>query len=363
MPHQGTGAAFLQIKGGVPLYYLLLAELHHYLCNTNQDQPPLRMPNPAFYWVIDSCHYRLQRVTTGILRSHIAVKSRRLDNQADYHPQCISVVYMSYFLHGEIKSIYLNDIQKGGRVKRVALHIQKGGVGKSSISGHVAWAAAESGVDTVLIDSDPQANASSWFISDQIQFELADVLAGRAKLDPALVPIRDNLRILPTFAIGGDLQRYDDAATMYQQPHLFGDLCESLEAMGVQLAMFDLSPGMGTLEQSIIKSLDEVITPLTPEFFSLDGIEIFRESLAELNKNQRTNVVHRRIVANMINRSFRRHRDIVREFEKMDYQLFEIPQDSKIAEGQLYHETVFTYAPKSKAIPELRRLASAIMGA
>ena len=248
-------------------------------------------------------------------------------------------------------------------MKSIAFSLQKGGVGKTTLSAHIAWAAAEAGIETVLIDADPQGNTTSWLAKSPPRHELADVLNGSVKLPEALMPIRDNLRLLGTFAIGGDLPKYDDARTMLDQPHLFADLCDNLALLHFDLAVFDLSPGMGTLEQMVLKSVDEVITPLTPEFFSLDGIQIFKEALEDLNRKQRTNVLHRRIVANMINRSFRRHRSICREFEKLDYELFSVPQDSRMAEALLAHETVFEYAPDSRAVPELRRLAAAVAGA
>ena len=248
-------------------------------------------------------------------------------------------------------------------MKTIAFHIQKGGTGKTTLSGSVAWLSADAGKETVLVDADPQGNASTWFVTEPPQYELADVLLGNCKLSEALVMVRDHLWMLPTFGIGGQLFRFDDATTMLRTPHVFGDLVDGLEEKGFKVAIFDLSPGMGTLEQMLLKELDEVVTPLLPEHFGLDGIEIFRDSLAKLNQEQRSNVSHSKIVVNMINRSFRRHLDILEDIKKTPgYQVLEIGQDAKVAEAQITNQAVFEYAPGSRTVEDLRSLAAAVLG-
>ena len=245
-------------------------------------------------------------------------------------------------------------------MKKIAFHNQKGGVGKSTLSAHVAWALAEEGARTVLVDGDPQGNTTTWLLNGPPARELADVLAGKCTVVAAMVEIVPKLILIPTFAIGGDLPTFNDPRVMAENPYLFEDLCENLNGLGTDVLVFDLSPGLGSLEKMVLKSVDEVIVPVTAEYFSLDGIQVVKSALEDINQRHRVSVRHSRIVANMVNRSFRRHRDIHEIFAEMDYELFTVPQDSKVAEAQLDHQTVFTYAPASRAIPELRRLAAAV---
>ena len=63
---------------------------------------------------------------------------------------------------------------------------------------------------------------------------------------------------------------------------MFFEHNKDLEDLGFEYAVYDLSPGMSLLEKRILSSVDEVITPLTPEYFSLDGIEIFNNDLKEI---------------------------------------------------------------------------------
>ena len=245
-------------------------------------------------------------------------------------------------------------------MKRIGFHNKKGGVGKSTISAHVAYALAENGARTVLVDGDPQGSLTSWLLHGPPSRELADVLAGKCGVLDAIVEIIPKLMLMPTFSIGGDLPSFDDPRTMAENPFLFEDLCEGLEALGTEYLVFDMSPGLGALEKMILKCVDEVIVPVTLEYFSLDGIQAMKGAIEDINLRHRVSVRQDRVVANMMNASFRRHNDIHEIFAEMDYELFTVPQDAKMAEAQLDHQTVFTYAPKSKAIPELRRLASAV---
>lgn len=243
-------------------------------------------------------------------------------------------------------------------MKRIAFHIQKGGVGKTTLSGNVAYYMSLK-KRVCLVDADPQGNASSWFITEAPQYELADVLSGSVSISEALCSISEKFYILPTFGIDGGLKEYAESK-LFKEPFIFEDVNEALQGAGFDLVIYDLSPGMSQLERTVISSVDEVITPLTPEFFSIDGIEIFNSELKKINKSFRKQVKHNKIVCNSLNKSFSRHREISGNFNALDYQLFTIPQDSKIAEAQLYNSSIFQYYPESKSIPEIVRLCEAL---
>ena len=249
-------------------------------------------------------------------------------------------------------------------MQKITFHIQKGGVGKTTLSGNVAAAAARSS-RTVLVDADPQGSLTSWLLSGREgvpAYELADVLKGEVSVREALIEIKEGLQIIPTAGIGGDLKQYGETQIL-NEPFVFEDLCGELEGLGYELAIFDLGPGMSILERCAILAMDEVITPLTPEFLSWDGIEIFTDSLQRINRAYRKDVKHRRIVANMVNRSFRRHGVYYERFEGLGFELFTVPQDAKIAEAQMLNLDVFEYAPGSKAGREIEKLTAEIVRA
>ena len=248
----------------------------------------------------------------------------------------------------------------GGVMIKVAFHIQKGGTGKTTLAGNVSYALSKN-KKTILIDCDPQGNASSWFLVENPPYELADVLKGDIKVETAIISIANNLYILPTFGIDGSLKQYGENQ-LNDEPFIFDDLSQELERNGFQVAIFDLSPGISRLEKCILLAMDEVITPLTPEYFSIDGIDIFNNELKKINKSFRREVKHQKIVCNCINRSFRRHKEFYKLFKELNYDLFTISQDSKLAESQINNQSIFEYYPESKTVIEIEKIAKSLIG-
>lgn len=243
---------------------------------------------------------------------------------------------------------------------KIAFHIQKGGVGKTTISGNTAFSLALKGKKTVLIDCDPQGSLSTWLLKTAPDNELADVLNEKVKTSDTLVQIKDRLFIIPTFGLETNLKDFAETVLQRKQ-NCFRQLTRDLSDQGFEYAIFDLSPGMSLLEMNVIASMDEVITPLTPEFFSLDGIDIFTTHLKRINKDFEKNVKHKKIVINNMNHSFRRHNKVFDAIQKKGYAVYTIPQDSKIAEVQAVNESIYSY-PSSKTIPEFDRLTDALIG-
>ncbi len=88
--------------------------------------------------------------------------------------------------------------------------LQKGGVGKTSTAVSLAVELSKMG-KVVLIDADPQGNATTWLNIQTMQFEFADLLNGKCVLDQCLVETATkNLYIIPTAGIGGELKEYSE---------------------------------------------------------------------------------------------------------------------------------------------------------
>jgi cellulose biosynthesis protein BcsQ len=245
-------------------------------------------------------------------------------------------------------------------MKKVCFHIQKGGVGKTSISGVIACSLARRGRKTVLIDWDPQGNASSWFYRGELRNDVADVLAGQAELDDALQPIAENLALLPVIAIGGNLKRWAETE-LIQSPRAVDFLMGDVEKRGFEYAVCDCSPSFSQLERAVIAAADEVVNPLSPEFFSVDGIEIFTSELARIEKVNRKKIRNDKIVVNMMNRSFTRHKEFYEALKGLRYTVFTIPQDGKIAESQIARQSLFDFAPNARSIAGFETLTQAIL--
>ena len=235
---------------------------------------------------------------------------------------------------------------------KICFHIQKGGVGKTSVSGTVATGLARKGKKTVFVDADPQGNASSWFCEETIKADLGDILSHKAGIRDALKEVAPNLFMIPVIAIGGTLKKWSETE-LSQDPKAFEFFTGDLASLGFEFAVFDCSPSFSQLKRAVIAEMDEVVSPLSPEFFSVDGIEIFVAELRNIEKKYRRKIRNDKIALNMLNRSFSRHKAFQDALEKLDYRIFTIPQDAKIAECQIAHKSLFDFAPSTKSIPSL----------
>lgn len=230
--------------------------------------------------------------------------------------------------------------------KAVAFHLQKGGVGKTTISCTLASQSAIRGAKTLIIDCDPQGNASSWFLHSSPSYELADVLQGKCYAKDAIVPIDqvEGLYILPTFGIGGTLKLYSETK-LYDEPFVILDLVSELKSEFEHIVL-DLSPGLGRLERSCLIASDEIVTPMVPEVFSLDGLEIFIEELSKLKKNMHSTVRHSKIIINSYDERIRQHRDIYAAAESSGrFTCYKIPV-----------EPLFRKAQEAGKVPQLYKV-------
>lgn len=218
--------------------------------------------------------------------------------------------------------------------KTISFHLQKGGVGKTTISGTLASQSALNGYSTLLVDVDPQGNASSWFFEGDLKWELSDVLQGKCFIQEAIVeiPMIPNLFMLPTFGIGGSLKQYAETK-IAEEPYVLQDLVKEL-SNSFDRIILDLSPGLGKLERSALIASDEIITPMTPEVFSLDGLEIFIDELEKIKKNLRSPVRHEKIIINSFDERIRQHKDIYQAALSGSFTVFKIPVDPVFRKSQ-----------------------------
>jgi cellulose biosynthesis protein BcsQ len=244
-------------------------------------------------------------------------------------------------------------------MRSIAFHIQKGGTGKTSCAGNVAAGLSRRGHKTALIDCDQQGNVSSWFLTAAIDRELADILSGTAETAQALIEAAPGLSIIPTSPLDGGLNAFAETQ-LIKNPRALDFLVADLADLGFAYAVFDCSPSFSQLERAVIGAADEVITPLTPEYFSMDGIEIFTKELAQIRKAMRRTITHDKIICNMLNRSFSHHIAFYENLKKLDYRIFTVPQDTRIPKAQVFHQSIFDYDPKSKAGPAFEELIHAL---
>ncbi|MDR1231995.1 MAG: AAA family ATPase [Spirochaetaceae bacterium] len=172
-------------------------------------------------------------------------------------------------------------------MKTIAIGLQKGGTGKTTLAVTLAAELAGYG-KTLLIDADPQGNASAWVGPDSLSAELAGVLFERYPLEQAITGTQTSgFDLLPSAGLGGELKMFIETKAP-GDPFCMQGLLEKTTARGYRYVVIDLSPAFGTFEREALTAADEVITPIMPDTFGIDGLQIFAENLLDARKKMRT---------------------------------------------------------------------------
>jgi chromosome partitioning protein len=242
--------------------------------------------------------------------------------------------------------------QRRGRLKTIAFHLQKGGVGKTTLSVSTAWELANEGFRTVLIDCDPQGNSSSWLLEGRYEpeVELADVLLGDASVADAAVQIEERLWVIPTFGLTHTLTDYAKSG-LAAEPFVIADLVDSLD---YDFAVLDMGPGLGNIEQAALVATDEVVLTMTPEYFSLDGLETWAERVRKIERGMRVKISYEKLVVNGLNESVGQMRDVHNDAKKAAREVYTIGTDPAFRKSQAEHLPVQRLSRKEAMKPENR---------
>lgn len=243
-------------------------------------------------------------------------------------------------------------------MKAKAFHLQKGGVGKTTLSVSVAWELAQLGHRTVLIDCDPQGNASSWLLEGRAEpeHELADALLGNVSPEASAIQVSGDLWCIPTFGLTHTLTDYGRTG-LAAEPFVLADLIEKLP---FDMAVLDLGPGLGNIETAAIVAVDEVVLTMTPEYFSLDGLATWAERVQKIEKGLRVKIHYDKLVVNGLNRGVRQMTDVHERAVKAARNVYTVTTDPVFRKAQAEHLPAQEYqiAPMKPANrAELRRLA------
>jgi chromosome partitioning protein len=243
-----------------------------------------------------------------------------------------------------------------------AITNQKGGVGKTTTAVNVAACIAEAGPETLLVDIDPQANATVGLgFAKTLEPNAYDVISGEAKAEDALVPTTiPRLTLLPSSP--------DLAATSVELPRSPGSetrLREALRSVRDRFAytLLDCPPSLGPLTINALVAADRVIVPVQTEYFALEGLAGLLDTLALVQRELNPRLAVAGMLLTMHDGRTRLARDVEREVrEHFPSLVFEtvIPRNVRIGEAPSFGRPVIHHDPRSAGAEAYFELAKEV---
>jgi chromosome partitioning protein len=228
-----------------------------------------------------------------------------------------------------------------------AIANQKGGVGKTTTAVNVSACIAEAGYETLLVDIDPQANATVGLgLAKDLDPNVYDVLAGDAPAHEAIVPTSiERLHVLPA---SPDLA----GATMElpRQAGSEGNLRDALAPIKDRFAyiVLDCPPSLGPLTVNALVAADRVIVPVQTEYYALEGLAGLLETLALVQRELNPRLTIAGMLLTMHDGRTRLSRDVEddvrRHFPDLVFDTV-IPRNVRISESPSHGVPVTHYDP------------------
>ena len=166
-------------------------------------------------------------------------------------------------------------------MRRIAVVNQQGGVGKTTLTGNLAYALSRMGKRVLLIDMDPQSHlAASLGIVERGLTGMDRVLMHQEQLEDHAILVRDNLNLIPAGSQLGGLEKESESASG-------GLLKEALERSRIQsdFVLIDAPPSSGVLVVNILYAAEEVLIPVTGDYLGLQGLSYLIGTLKNFEKS------------------------------------------------------------------------------
>lgn len=231
--------------------------------------------------------------------------------------------------------------------RTICIANQKGGVGKTTTAISLASCIAKAGAYALLVDLDPQCNATSGLgLTPSLRHPFA--FPDSPILD-SIKNVSERLDLLPGCRSFADIERL----ASIQDPTYFNKVARQLsrETQSYDYVLIDCPPSLGPLTQAALAWSNEVFTPIQCEFFAMEGLVQMIELIGKAMKRPDRALEYGGVILTMCDPTLELTYEVeneVRDFFGDVVFKTTIPRDVAIAEAPSHGKSVVDYAPRSR---------------
>lgn len=246
--------------------------------------------------------------------------------------------------------------------KIIGVANQKGGVGKTTTAVNLASALGVLEKRVLLIDADPQANASSGLGVEEINFSTYHLLEHSAEARKCILPTTSpNVDIIPSHIdlVAAEIELVDRENREYM-------MREALKSIrgDYDYIIIDCAPSLGLITINALTAADSVIIPIQCEYFALEGLGKLLNTIKNVQKIHNPDLDIEGLLLTMYDSRLRLSNQVVEEvnshFPEMVFETI-ISRNVRLSEAPSFGESILSYDAESKGAIQYIQLAEEVL--